>query len=290
LGCSGATPEARDPADSPVGVAGVQLDGEDPGPDDPGSLPQYFSLEVRSDGIWLDSKRVELNELDNVLARGAGDPRNRGVAVILYGTRPAIGEILERVARAGFTHVLVSGLSVDAFAAKPEVTSEGGECATPTATNAASTGANVGDTVAADTAPAGDTAKAGDAAEPDQVESGSQPPPLEDVSVKHYGMHIGGGPNTEQAKARYLDPIERRFDELRNCHVLAKNRKVQASFGVDLLIGSQGGRAKIKDYRTQLSGKDFQMCVLGILGEVRFPVPERATVVSYSILFKPSKP
>jgi hypothetical protein len=87
-------------------------------------------------------------------------------------------------------------------------------------------------------------------------------------------------------KEKYAGPIAKRFDDFRRCHLLAEERKQNASFGVDLLIGLKGGRAKIKDYRTSLKGKDFHLCVLGVFGDVSFPAPTRATVVSYSLLFK----
>lgn len=243
------------------------------------TLPRYYSLEVRSDGIWFDGDRVPLDRLDVALERAARDPSARGAALVFYADDPPASELLERLARAGFTHVVLSGLSPSVFshAASPH-------------------------TAPAEPLPTLGSASA--AAEPEmpvplpppQPEPTVEAPkveevpsaPVTDVEIKHYGLHIGGGPNSEAERRRYLAPIERRFEKLRECHLLANDRKMQASFGVDLLVGKGGGKAKIRDYRTQLKGRDFQACVLGVLGEISFPAPERATVVSYSVLFKPA--
>lgn len=240
-------------------------------PDDSGALPRYFTIEVRADGLWLDGERVDDSEVDALLEAAANDSSNRGAAVILYATQPPADALLERVARAGFTHVVVSGLSEESFgkrarAGVPVTKSESAPTETPAV-----------------------EPKPEPTAEPlPTVQETSSAKGPDDVEVKHYGLHIGGGPNTDEERSKYLDRIEPHFDALRECHLLANKRSVQASFGVDLLIDAKGGRAKVQDYRTRLDGKDFHLCVLGVLGNISFPAPPRPTVVSYSVLFKPA--
>jgi hypothetical protein len=121
---------------------------------------------------------------------------------------------------------------------------------------------------------------------PPPAEPASAPVP-NNVEVKQLGLHVGGGPNDAATHALYAKPIERRFDDLKRCYPLAQGANKNASFGVDLLVPSKGGQAKIKDYRTVLGGKDFHLCVLGVFGGIEFPGPGKPTVVSYSVLFKP---
>lgn len=267
VACSSASPDPKHPGGEPIG-ASLHV------PDENGSLPRYFTVEVRADGLWLDGERVDDSEIDALLETAANDPGNRGAAVILYATEPPAGAVLARVARSGFTHVVVSGLSAQAFDGLAQELGGGADEAVDSPR----------DTVAV--APAPVSPPKSEAAAAPTVEQTSAP---DDVEVKHYGLHIGGGPNTDEERAKYLVRIEPHFDELRECHLLAKKRSVQASFGVDLLIGAKGGRPKVQDYRTRLDGKDFHMCVLGVLGNVSFPAPPRPTVVSYSVLFKPAK-
>ncbi len=266
-GCGASSqPEAVHPG-SGGSPAYAQLDGEAP---DDGSLPRYLTLEVRADGLWLDGERVDTDELEERLRQGADDPTQRGVAVIFYSSESSAAQLLAAVARSGFTHVVISGLSADAF---PDVA--------PVAS------AQVSAAPTQDTGAPAQTPQPEPESEPEEPVEEPAPAAVDDVIVKHYGLHIGGGPNTDEARAQYLDPIGKRLEDLKQCHVLAQQRKLQASFGVDLLIDEKGGRAKIKDYRTQLKGKDFQLCVLGVLGDIKFPAPGKPTVVSYSVLYKP---
>ncbi len=265
--CSGGSKGATSP-DGSIGVS----HGSDTEGDAAGALPRYYTIEVRSDGLWLDGQLVAADRVPQLLADAAGDTRNQGAAVILYTGEPPAGVVLDQIARAGFTHVVVSGLSANSFAG----------AGVPMQANEA---------MAARSVSVNDGAVAEPAKEEDDAESklDGERASVSDVEVKHYGLHIGGGPNTDEARDRYLKPLARQFGKLQECHLLAKDRTIQASFGVDLLIGSKGGRPKIQDFRTRLKGKDFQMCVIGALGEVKFPTPERATVVSYSVLFKPTR-
>ncbi len=263
VGCTGGSGGAQSPDGEAIGAS----HGGDDASEHSDTLPRYYTIEVRADGLWLDGQLVSSDRVGQLLSDAANDGRNRGAAVILYTDDPPANVVLDQIARAGFTHVVVSGLSSNSFASGA---SRGAPVAEQVGESPSASAPEPEPQAEADEAPADDAGAA-------------------DVLVKHYGLHIGGGPNTDEARARYLEPISKQFGKLRECHLLAENRDVQASFGVDLLVGSKGGRAKIQDYRTRLKGKDFQMCVLGALGAVKFPAPERATVVSYSVLFKPQK-
>jgi hypothetical protein len=58
------------------------------------------------------------------------------------------------------------------------------------------------------------------------------------------------------------------------------------TFGVDLLIGREGGRPEVRQPRTGMSGAAFRGCMLDAFARVEFARPPRGpTVVSYSLRF-----
>jgi hypothetical protein len=255
------------------------------------SLPRYLSVELREDGPWVDGQRVSRVELARALRDAAGDPSIRGVAIVHQGGEISLQELLSEVAKAGLSHVVISGMI-------PEALGEGGGVAvaavdeSPKAQPPAPV--ETAPPVPATTAPVqppavpatAESAAAPASSAPSLLPDASEPPP-DDVSVRHYGLHIGGIKDIEPIKDNYLKPIEKHFDEFRRCHALAKNRGLKASFGVDLLLSPSGGVPKVKDYRTLIKGKDFQLCALGVFAAVHWPLPEKPTVISYSVLFKP---
>lgn len=284
VGCGGSTSEAKDPSD--------QACKSDPSEVE--SLPRYVSLDLREEGPWLDGKRVSAADLAALLRDAASDPSIRGVAIVHEGGELSLQNVLHEVAKAGITHVVISGMlpesvgqggvvplgpernvsfdeSPPAPSAEPVVSAE-----RPAAAPAPASASAPAPVVAA--APAAS----------DAVAPTSEQPIPNDVSVRHYGLHIGGAKDIEGIKDSYLKPIERHFDEFRRCHALAKNRGLKASFGVDLLLSPAGGIPKVKDYRTLIKGKDFQACALAVFAQVRWPLPEKPTIISYSVLFKPT--
>lgn len=235
------------------------------------ALPRYFSVTVSNSGLTALGQPLDEEQLRGWAAREASDPSVAGAAVTAdagVSEARALG-VIGLLVRSGFKHVVFSsrdGLTLD----EPVVFN------TPPSPLPAS--------------PESSAEVAAASEQPLAPVAAPEPPPSEGpahVEVKQLGLHIGGGPNTEEEHARYSRPIQRRFGELVRCYDLAQPTQKNASFGVDLLVPSRGGVAKIKDYRTVLNGKDFHLCVLGVFGSVEFPAPEKATVISYSVLFKP---
>ncbi len=276
VACSSNAPDAKTPDDArsdPAGEGSVS----DPLPR---PLPRYLTLEVRADGVWIGGELLAGQQLLSRLREGARDVENQGAAVIFYSADNTAA-VLRTLAEAGFSHVVISGLSAEGWTREPTAALDP-ESRTPSVEESTDEAAAPSDETTSSPTPSSEEPAAA-------APSAAQEPPPDDVMVKHYGLHIGGGPNDDATREKYLEPIAQRFDALRRCHVLAKNRKLQASFGVDLELPHDGGRAKIADYRTSLKGQEFHMCVLETLGAVSFPGAGRAMVVSYSVLFKPQR-
>lgn len=112
--------------------------------------------------------------------------------------------------------------------------------------------------------------------------------PMPKVKVENIGMHIGGGPNDAETKAPIHRSVEPHFDELRRCFARAEDPKKGGTFGVDLMIEKDGGKADVSKPRTSLEGKSFKDCVVGVFEAIDFQKPRKGkTKVSYSIRFTP---
>lgn len=104
------------------------------------------------------------------------------------------------------------------------------------------------------------------------------------VVARSIGMHIGGGPNDAATKAPFLRTIEGGFDAVVACtrHVPADRRK--GTFGIDLLVGKDGGRPEVTNPRTGIPGAEFRACVVAVFEGLAFERPKRgATKLSYSL-------
>lgn len=131
-------------------------------------------------------------------------------------------------------------------------------------------------------APAPSAPAAAPAPEPPPGPGGSLP----EVKVAAVGLHIGGGPNDDATKAPYLRAIEKRFDEFRACYAKVDDPVKGGTFGVDLHIGRDGGRAQVKQPRTGMKGNGFRECVIKAFEQAEFEKPKKGpTVISYSIKF-----
>jgi biopolymer transport protein ExbD len=128
---------------------------------------------------------------------------------------------------------------------------------------------------------------------PPPVEPTAPVPPAEalpEVKVESFGLHIGGGPNDDAAKRPILDAISKHFDEFRACYVKVQEPAKGGTFGVDLRIGRDGGKAKVEQPRTGMKANEFRECVLGVFKNVTFEKPPKGpTVVSYSLKFSLDK-
>jgi len=111
-----------------------------------------------------------------------------------------------------------------------------------------------------------------------------------DVEVKNIGMHIGGGPNERESKAPIAKSVRPHFDEFRACWRYAENPERGGTFGVDLLIPREGGKATISHPRSGIDGEKFEKCVLDVFRQIEFLRPRTGkTMVSYSLRFTPKK-
>ena len=228
------------------------------------ALPRYFTVELSAGVTFANGVRVGADELARVVSQEAEDTRNQGAAVVVDsrvdGNR--LLRVFGQLSAAGFSHIVFSGL--------------------PEGAVLGALGLDPGSFVVASSPPTS-------TAEP-EPEPAVEPEPEEESSleVKTIGLHVGGGPNDSETRGRYVSIIETKLAEFKKCHVLTPDTNKKASFGVDLLLPAKGGRPQVKDYRTSLKGRDFQACVLGTFGQIRFPEVPRPTVISYSLLFKPN--
>jgi hypothetical protein len=247
--------------------------------DQPHALPRYFSVEILPTGLRALGEDVSDEQLRYRAAQEAADPTLQGATVVVDSnvSESQALEVVRILVSAGFKHVVFTsreGLRAD-VALSPDDPTSADEAILPVPP--------------APSPLASESAETSAGPDPASVDPEIQdaPPIPTNVEVKQMGLHVGGGPNDEPTHALYSTPIMRRFDDLKRCYPLATGAGKNASFGVDLLISTRGGTAKIKDYRTVLGGKDFHLCVLGVFGTIEFPAPSKATMVSYSVLFKP---
>jgi hypothetical protein len=112
-------------------------------------------------------------------------------------------------------------------------------------------------------------------------------PPLPELSVKSFGLHIGGSAQDAAARDEFLRALEAVSWRYLDCYRLVEQPGSSGTFGADLTVGAGGGRAKVGKTRTKLRGEAFQTCMLSAFESVSFPrTPSgRAAVVSYSVKF-----
>jgi len=112
-------------------------------------------------------------------------------------------------------------------------------------------------------------------------------PPLPELSVKSFGLHIGGSAADAGARAEFLRALEGAAPSYLDCYRAIDVPGSVGTFGVDLTIGGTGGKPKVGKPRTKLRGEAFQACMVRALEGVTFPkTPSgRAVVVSYSVKF-----
>ena len=88
--------------------------------------------------------------------------------------------------------------------------------------------------------------------------------------------------------ARTRRSVEPHFDELRRCFAKADDPHKGGTFGIDLRIERQGGKASVSHPRTVIKGKAFEACVVRVFESIDFLKPKGGkTVVSYSLRFTP---
>jgi len=112
-------------------------------------------------------------------------------------------------------------------------------------------------------------------------------PPLPELSVKSFGLHLGGGAKDEDTRAAFLRQLEHGFPDYLECYRELETPGKEGTFGADLRIDAQGGRARVEQTRTKLSGEEFKQCMVRSIEALRFKAPPsgRALMVSYSVKF-----
>ncbi len=235
------------------------------------ALPQYLTLRISGTEVTRGERALSSRELTELIREQSEGEGIAGAAIYLEPdfSGEMLGALVWELSGAGFRHIVVTNSELaDAEARSSDANDRAAAAASP----------------GVPTEPA---------AAPETSEPGPEPPVAAHsdsgahVVLKPIGLHVGGGPNDDETKALYSAPIERQFDALRACHQFAENPSRKGSVGVDLLVGTNGGRPKVKDYRSAIRGEAFKRCVVDVMSQVRFPAPPRATVISYSVLYKP---
>lgn len=113
---------------------------------------------------------------------------------------------------------------------------------------------------------------------------------LPEVSIRHIGLHVGGGPNDDATRKPILRAVEGHFTRFLRCYTLVDRPLVGGVYGLDLHVPAAGGRAEVKATRQKLGSPEFDGCMVEAFRQVRFPRPPRPTVVSYSLRFDVTDP
>lgn len=112
-------------------------------------------------------------------------------------------------------------------------------------------------------------------------------PPLPELRVKSFGLHVGGSARDAAARAEYLRVLESGWWRYLDCYRLLDRPGVEGTFGADLQVAGQGGKARVVHPRTKLAGTQFRECMERAFASAHFaPTPSgRAVVLSYSVKF-----
>jgi hypothetical protein len=227
-------------------------------------LPRFFTVELtRAGELFADGKRLSSGSELILDAKRSADTRAFAGAVVFGSVErdaPRLRELSEALSRAGFVRILSVGRDapseLSAAAARP----------LPPAPQHGAPAPGSGDAAVREE-PVG-------------------------VQVATVGLHVGGAYKDESSRRHLVELFEKKFDDFQRCHHLAGQHAQNASFGVDLLVPTGGGKATLRQTRTRLTGEGFQGCMQRVFQTIRFGPPPtgRPEIVSYSLLFKPAKP
>jgi len=106
------------------------------------------------------------------------------------------------------------------------------------------------------------------------------------LSVKHVGLHVGGGDGSAGERKALLDALEAGQLRVLDCYRFVDQPALGGTFGVDLYVGARGGSPEVRALRHKLGGEGFEGCMVGALGRVSFGPQVRPIVVSYSLRFE----
>jgi hypothetical protein len=105
--------------------------------------------------------------------------------------------------------------------------------------------------------------------------------------VKSFGLHVGGAARDAAVRADYLRVLESGWWRYLDCYRLLDRPGVEGTFGADLHVPGNGGKARVAHPRTKLLGTPFRECMERAFASAHFaPSPSgRAVVLSYSVKF-----
>jgi hypothetical protein len=112
-------------------------------------------------------------------------------------------------------------------------------------------------------------------------------PPLPELRVKSFGLHVGGAANDSEQRKEAQRTLERGFPRYLDCYRLIEAPGSEGTFGADLRVSAEGGKPTVGQPRTALRGEAFRACMVKAFESARFDPPSsgRAIVVSYSVKF-----
>jgi hypothetical protein len=112
-------------------------------------------------------------------------------------------------------------------------------------------------------------------------------PPLPELRVKSFGLHVGGSAKDTELRNQVQRTLERGFPRYLDCYRLIEEPGTEGTFGADLRVAAEGGKGKVEQPRTKLRGEAFRACMIKSFESARFEPPSsgRAVVVSYSVKF-----
>jgi hypothetical protein len=112
-------------------------------------------------------------------------------------------------------------------------------------------------------------------------------PPLPELRVKSFGLHVGGTSRDTAARDDFLRALEKNSWRYLECYQLVEQPGSEGTFGADLHVGAQGGKPSVSGVRTKLKGAEFRSCMERALESTKFETTPsgRSVVVSYSLKF-----
>ena len=102
---------------------------------------------------------------------------------------------------------------------------------------------------------------------------------LPEVSVRHIGLHVGGGPNDEATRRPILRALEQQTQEFLWCYRQVDHPLRGGVYGVDLYVPTRGGNPEVRSTRQKLGPAEFEACMGRAFLGASLPRPPRATVV-----------
>lgn len=135
------------------------------------------------------------------------------------------------------------------------------------------------------------TASASAAPSASAAASADPEPVPTNVDVKFYGLHVGGGKNDKAEHAPIIASVNRHLDDFKRCFAKAEDTKKGGTYGIQLLIPADGGKAEVSLPKSGIKGDAFKECMLATYTEMEFDPPKGhiKTNATYSVIFSVKK-